>query len=409
MLQSTTERSSRLTPVGNVASSSSAGQSTVLDDLDTAHSRLGDFSFLLSWPTQYQEIIEMSWSKLLFGFALTMVSAMIVFGFVYYGMCVSCGARNCDATGALMMSWMMVGGNGAFTGEDDVMVTWGTTCFPWRTLFIAAAGMCGMAIMALGTAAVIGKAARHTSLRDRIAFAPKAVARRLRPPMDGSVNSSIVSSVGSGPLSSLFAVEREETVPPAVLQIRVSHVHSRPLLNANVTLTAVLVRPAGEASSDTLLQDSSRVTLSLQNLHVVALESHSDSDADQRGAVLTRIRGQSKQPIPMPVNMWYPVVITHWLDDPKSPLASHFKGAAELRSAMQQNDVQFVCEVSGTDPLNGATVLARKTFHSANIQFGFRYSDAALLKSAVLSDARRHVHVDLEALGDVLPDDEGEM
>jgi hypothetical protein len=343
--------------------------SSINNDADVSPAATGEHivdsgmaSFLFEWPTSFQEMLELSWGKLIFGYALLMTTCVFVFATFYQILCMNCGAANCDFVGALLFAVVSLSSNGGYVGEDAIMLTWRTPCFPWRTNIIFIAGLTGACFVSAGAALVVGKASRHTSLRHRIAFTHQAVVHRLE-----------TASGAKGPL---------------VLQFRLANVHMRPLFNVSIAVTAAVVRPRSISLDD--------VTVEVENVHVTVGEEQITpaTTADRERVCFDRIMQQSEQPTPLPCHLWYPVTVTHWLEDPASPLAALF--AADGVGAALRNGVQFVCQITGVDPLNGANVVVRKAYSIDNIRMGYRFSSTSLLKSMRSQDHRRHIFVDLE-------------
>ena len=354
-------------------------------------------SFLFEWPTTFQALLDLSWAKLLAGYVLFTTCMNIVLASAYLLVCRSCGSTSCDFIGALYFAVVTLSGNGSYTGEDPIMLTWRTSCFPLRANLVFLFGMMGTGIVSLGAALIVGKAARFTKLGDRLCIAKTAVVHRL--------------------FSDIKA--------PLLFQVRLANVHQRPLFNVSVSLSAVWLRNAADTEAS-FVGVFSATAVNTEQLHVSCLEERihtgtqqpvavnkqiaSGSKSDARmSSIEQTLRSQQESPIPLPCNMWYPITITHWVEDPSSPVSRLIAAEGGLSEAMA-NGLQFVLQVTGQDPLNGANIVVRKAFTKENTLFGYCYSaDRALIRSVRGTGGNpRSIYIDLQHLNavDALPDPE---
>ena len=345
----------------------------------------GVSSFLFEWPTSFQDMLDLSWMKLMFGYVMIVTAIAFVVAVLNFFMCRNCGAQNCDFVGSFLFAAVSLSSNGGYTGEDPIMLTWRTTCFPWRTNLIFVSGITGTLIVSVGAAVVVGKASRHTALGDRICIATSAVVHRLA----AAKNS------------------------PLVVEFRLANVHRRPLFNVSVSLTAVVVRPAHASSRPDASPGGTDIDVDMEQLHVSCVEEriHAADDVGEGDAAATSstqraadvevtVRSQNLNAVPLPCNMWYPITITHWVGDPSSPVSRLIAAEGGLSEAMA-NGLQFVLQVTGQDPLNGANIVVRKAFNKENTLFGCRYNISKSLVRSVRTGASRTIFVDLEHFNSV--------
>ena len=368
-------------------------------------------------PT-FQDFLALSWGQLLVGYLLLISTVAVIFASLYVALCRSCqqdaAANNrCDASGSFLFATVSILSNGGYTGEASPMLSPGTGCFPWRALLIHLAWISGTFVTATGTSVIVGKWRRYTALGDRVHISQNAVVWRM---MTEAPPRVLEPTLPSSPAT------------PArlhIIQFRVANSHPRPIVNAKVSLTAVKIQHRGPDDAAGIELQTLRIVGSENRGHSMFDDGHhhhhaggaaaatafgeegpcKPAGADVLGAQLQEAT-QSTRAVSS-CHMWYPITITHWLEDPSSPVSRLIAAEGGLSEAMA-NGLQFVLQVTGRDPLNGANIVVRKAFTSENTKWNHRFATTGKgLVCAAPGTHRLLVNIgNLNATEPVVDDDE---